>query len=151
MRCSGKKFLVSSDYLIGKVTLNFPVPFPALCCALISNTCANKQEEMREAPFFLHPSVQCSLKLGNSPKQYVINTQCSGSRSNAFKSNSQCSPSPFTDNSDIPLHAATFCSFLLHLLASSKCNRGQTSQGNCQAVVSKTYMHLIKDFYNISK
>lgn len=53
MRCPGKKFLVSSNYLIGKVTLNFPVTFPALCCTLIPNTCANKQEEMREAPFFL--------------------------------------------------------------------------------------------------
>lgn len=65
MRCSGKKFLVSSNYLIGKVTLNFPVPFPALCCTLIPNTCAHKQKEMREVPFFLH---HCSLKLGNPPK-----------------------------------------------------------------------------------
>lgn len=73
MRCSGKKFLVSSNYLIGKVTLNFPVPFPALCCTLIPNTCANKQEEMREAPFFLH---QCSLNIGNPPKavynKYIV-------------------------------------------------------------------------------
>lgn len=109
MRCSGKEFLVSSNYLIGKVTLNFPVPFPALCC----NTCANRQEEMGETPLASSSRVPQSLE--THQKQCIINIQHSGSQSNAFKNNSQCSPSPFTGNSDIPPAS----SHLLFLPASS--------------------------------
>lgn len=73
MRCSGMKFLVSSNYLNWESPLHFPVTFPALCCTLIPNTCANKQEEMRKASFLFH---QCSLKLGNPPKavynKYIV-------------------------------------------------------------------------------
>lgn len=67
MRCSGKKLPNWES------PLNFPITFPALCCTLIPNTCANKQEEMREVPFLLY---QYSLKLGNPPKavnnKYIV-------------------------------------------------------------------------------
>lgn len=138
MRCSGKKLPNWES------PLNFPVTFPALCCTLIPKTCANKQEEMREVPFLLY---QGSLKLGNPPKavnnKYIVLRQPKIMYLKIIHSVHQA---PWQTIQTFPLPAATFCSSLLHLLAPSKCKRSQTAQGNCQAMVSKTYMNLIKDF-----